>query len=77
MSPAPSVNTSINMTTATDRYNVPAVTEDGSNWILYKDRVEAVAGAMGLTRHLRGNARRPPEAPVYPRPGTPAPHQML
>ena len=72
MSPALDTATIHTMSTTSDRYNVPVCADDGSNWIVYKDRVEAVAGAMGLVRHLRGSARRPPDAPPYPRPAKPA-----
>jgi hypothetical protein len=40
--------------------NLPKLAEDGSNWVLYQERLEnAITATKGLRRHLQGTARKP------------------
>ena len=40
--------------------NLPKLVEDGSNWVMYQERVEnAIMATKGLRRHLLGTARKP------------------
>ena len=39
--------------------NLPRLSEDGSNWVTYKERVLNNLTSKGLMRHVRGTARKP------------------
>lgn len=40
--------------------NLPKLAEDGSNWVLYQERVEnAIIATKGLRRHLHGTVHKP------------------
>jgi len=43
---------------------LPKLTVEGSNWVLYKIRLTSLVGAKGLTRHLKGTARKPDPLPT-------------
>ena len=60
---APDPITSNESPTSTAR--VPALAEDGSNWVLYKAQFLAAVQAKGLRRYLEGKERQPiqPTAP--------------
>ncbi|OJA10444.1 hypothetical protein AZE42_05891, partial [Rhizopogon vesiculosus] len=47
----PSTNSSL--------FNIPQLTEDGMNWITYKERMLTVIGARGLMRYVDGRAIKP------------------
>jgi hypothetical protein len=36
-------------------YNVPQLTEDGGNWITYKERVTTAVNARGLRHYIEGH----------------------
>jgi hypothetical protein len=44
-------------------FNVPKLTEDGSNWITYKERTLTAIGARGLMRYVDGRASKPEHFP--------------
>jgi hypothetical protein len=35
-------------------FNIPKLTEDRSNWIMYKERTLTAIGARGLMRYVNG-----------------------
>src|ERR1700723_3634695 len=39
--------------------SLPKLASNGSNWIIYKARLEAILEAKGLSRHLTGTAKKP------------------
>ena len=71
MSPAPTDMslTSMPVTNAA-LYSVPKLAANGSNWIMYKERILTCMGMRGLMRHLNSTARRPPNPHPWPRPST-------
>lgn len=40
-------------------FNVPKLSEDGSNWITYKEHTLTAIGAQGLMRYVDGQASKP------------------
>src|SRR5271168_3495880 len=40
-------------------FNLPRLSEDGSNWVTYKERVLNNLTSKGLMQHVRGTARKP------------------
>ena len=48
--------------------NLPKLSEDGSNWVTYKERILNNLTSKGLTRHVRGSARKP--VPIVERDGS-------
>lgn len=45
--------------TSNQLYSIPKLSADGSNWVLYKQRLESAITAKGLRRHLIGTAKEP------------------
>ena len=43
------------------KVTLPKLQEDGSNWVMYKERVQNHLTSKGLLRHLTGTAKRPME----------------
>ena len=54
-----SVKMSIETTVSASKFTVPKLAPDGSNWVTYRARFEAVAAAKGLKPYLMGQVRRP------------------
>jgi len=54
--------------TATSKSNaVPKLAQDGSNWIMWKSQTLAMlAVGRGVTCHIEGTARQPPQIPTFP-----------
>src|SRR5713101_5933274 len=44
-------------------YTIAKLQVDGGNWVTWKGQTMAIIGARGLTRHLEGNAQKPPVLP--------------
>ncbi|EJF55539.1 hypothetical protein DICSQDRAFT_73598, partial [Dichomitus squalens LYAD-421 SS1] len=55
----------LSQTEATTSSKIPALNEDGSNWVLYKAQFLAAVYAKGLRRYLEGT-ERVPQAPTAP-----------
>src|ERR1700733_12008570 len=56
----PDMTNEINSSSTIKGVSLPKLTEDGSNWITYQERLEnAVTATKGLRRHLNGTARKP------------------
>ncbi len=53
------------MDSSTSTSKIPALIEDGSNWILYKAQFMAVVHAKGLRRYLEGRERKPVPLTAY------------
>ncbi|PBK59629.1 hypothetical protein ARMSODRAFT_899028 [Armillaria solidipes] len=49
----------MNTTSTVKLLNLPWLKDDGSNWILYKERIPNAATSKGLKRHLTGTAKKP------------------
>ena len=43
------------------KVTLPKLQEDGSNWVMYKERIQNHLTSKGLLRHLTGTAKRPIE----------------
>ena len=43
---------------------IPALADDGSNWVDYQTKVQVAMGSKGLTRHLEGTAIKPSPYPI-------------
>jgi hypothetical protein len=48
-------------TSSNIKVTLPKLQEDGSNWVMYKERIQNHLTSKGLLRHLTGTARRPIE----------------
>ena len=59
-----------NLTTSTTTgksYSIPKFALDGSNWITWKSQTLAtLAVGQGVTHHIKGTARQPPQIPIFP-----------
>jgi hypothetical protein len=62
MSPAMDSTTSASSTSSL--YNIPQLAEDGSNWIMYKERVYTAITARGLRKYVEGRAKLPAALPI-------------
>ncbi|PIL22578.1 transcription factor [Ganoderma sinense ZZ0214-1] len=49
------------------KYSVPRLATDGSNWVTYQARMQAIQAAKGHMPHIRGTARKPPLPPPLER----------
>jgi len=58
MSPATTMDTTLPSSNSA-LYNIPQLAEDGSNWIMYKQRATTVIGARGLMWYLDGCIMKP------------------
>ena len=55
-----------------DFFKVPRLEVDGTNWVIYKDRLQWAADARGYLSHLNGT-RVAPTAPAVADPAAPTP----
>ncbi|THH13989.1 hypothetical protein EW146_g6290 [Bondarzewia mesenterica] len=65
------------MSSSQNFYNVPKLASDGSNWVMYKTRLENAIKARGLVRHLTGSITRPANPEAYEEDYTPSLREIL
>jgi hypothetical protein len=46
---------------SSNKVSLPKLQDDGSNWVMYKERIKNHLTSKGLMRHLTGTARKPAE----------------
>jgi gag-polypeptide of LTR copia-type len=57
MSPATTMDTTL--PSSSSLYHIPQLSDDGTNWITYKERAQTVIRARGLMRYLDGRTKEP------------------
>src|SRR5258705_8363733 len=59
MGPAPTTFDNMLPTTSSTLFNILRLTEDGSNWVTYKEHLLNAIGAQGLMRYVDGRVQEP------------------
>ena len=58
---SPGRDTMATTSSSSNKVTLPKLQEDGSNWVMYKERIQNHLTSKGLLRHYTGTARKPVE----------------